>query len=113
MEELQLHSLEFREGRRVQFANIPRADGEMLLITLEDGVLPVIGAAIEACFQGLGMHRWLFVEEIPVFDIGGANHKDNGDDGGEKKPPGMAHTGIYMVARVKIGITTRLPASPA
>ena len=58
-----------------------------------------VGAAVDPCFERLGMHGNLFGEDAPALEIGGADHEDNRDDGGEEKPPGMAHTGIYMVAR--------------
>src|ERR1700704_184621 len=81
----------------------------MFLIAFEDGVLPIIGAAVDPGFERRGPRRDLF----SALNVSGANHKHNGDNGGKEKPPGMAHTGIYMVTRVKIGLTTLLPAWPA
>jgi hypothetical protein len=80
------------------------ANCEMLLVALEDRVHPVIGPPIDPCFKRFGMYRRLLGKNVPAFDIGGDNNKNNDSDGGKEKPPGMAHTSIYMVTRVKIGI---------
>src|SRR5438105_14627343 len=85
----------------------------MLLVALEDGVDPVIGAPIDSRFKWFGMYRRFLGQNVPAFDIGCRDHEHNDSDGGKEKPPGMAHTGIYMVTRMKIGITAPPPASPA